>query len=70
MSETQARKQLRRMLESRLTIGSVLHLLAEAFRAHSEQNQTDADPLIAQQCDLADAVLIVVGMGLDAAIPR
>lgn len=69
MTEKQARKQLRGMLESRLTLGSVLHLLAEAFRANAEQDQAD-DPRIAQQCDLADAVLLVVGLGLDAAIPR
>lgn len=70
MSENEARKQLRRMLASRLTLGSVLHLLGEAFRANAEQDQADANPRIAQQCDLADAVLFVVGQGLDAACPR
>ena len=36
--ESEAQKQLRRMLTS-FTPGSILHLLAEAFRAHAEQSK-------------------------------
>jgi hypothetical protein len=57
------------MLQS-FTAGSILHLLAEAFRAHTEQHQADDDPRIKHQCNLADTVLFVVGLGLDAACPR
>jgi hypothetical protein len=69
MSEKEAQRQLRRMLRA-FTPGSILHLLAEAFRAHAEQARIDNDPRTSQQCDLADAVLFVVGLGLDAACPR
>jgi len=69
MTEREAQRQLRRMLRA-FTPGSVLHLLAEAFRAHAEQYRGDDDARVRQQCDLADAVLFVVGLGLDAACPQ
>lgn len=69
MSEREAQRQLRLMLRS-FTPGSILHLLAEAFRAHAEQARIDNDPRIAQECDLCDACLYVVGLGLDSACPR
>ena len=69
MSEKEAQKQLRRMLTS-FTPGSILHLLAEAMRAHAEQTQADNDPRIKEQCDLAEACLVVVGMGIDAVCPQ
>ena len=69
MTEKEAQRQLRRMLRS-YTPGSILHLLAEAFRAHAEQAQADNDPRIKEQCDLAESCLLVVGMGIDAICPR
>ncbi len=68
MTEREAKRQLRLMLRS-FTPGSVLHLLAESFRAHAEQYRTDDPQRLRQQCDLADSVLFVVGLGLDAACP-
>lgn len=68
MTEREAQRQLRRMLAS-FTPGSILHLLAEAFRAHAEQYRGDDPRRLRQQCDLADSVLFVVGLGLDAACP-
>jgi hypothetical protein len=69
MTEKEAKRQLRRMLVT-LTPGSILHLLAEAFRAHAERSQTNDDAVIKQQCDMAEGALFVVGLGLDAACPR
>ena len=69
MTENEARRQFRRMLRS-FTPGSVLHLLAEAFRAHSKQAGVANDPRISQQCDQTDSVLFVIGLGLDAACPQ
>ena len=69
MTEREAQRQLRRMLRA-FTPGSILHLLAEAFRAHAEQAQADNGQRVKQQCDLADTVLFVVGLGLDAACPQ
>ena len=69
MSEKEAQRQLRLMLRS-FTPGSILHLLAEAFRAHAGEAHADDDPRIAQQSDLIDACLFVLGLGIDAACPR
>jgi hypothetical protein len=69
MTEKEAQRQLRLMLRS-FSPGRILHLLAEAFRAHAQQYRNDDAARIKQQCDLADACLFVVGLGLDAACPR
>jgi len=69
MTEKEAQRQLRKMLAS-YSPGSILHLLAEAFRAHAERYYADNAARVKQQCDLADTVLFVVGLGLDAACPR
>jgi len=55
---------------SSFTPGSILHLLAGAFKAHAEEGYSDDAARIRQQCDLAESVLFVVGIGLDAACPR
>jgi hypothetical protein len=68
MTEKEAQRQLRLMLRG-FTPGSILHLLAEAFRAHAEQYRADDPERLKQQCDLADSVLFVIGLGLDAACP-
>ena len=69
MTEWETQRQLRRM-PNNFTLGSILHLLAEAFRVHVEQAQADNNPRITHQCDLADSMLFVIGMGIDAACPR
>jgi hypothetical protein len=57
------------MLKS-LTIGSILHLLAEAHRKHVEDAGQADDPVAMGRCDIADHVLFCAGVGLDAALPR
>ena len=69
MTEKEAQRQLRRMLKN-FTPGSILHLLGEAMRAHAEQAQADNDPRIKEKSDLAEACLVIVGLGLDAACPQ
>jgi hypothetical protein len=69
MSEQEARRHLRRMLRS-FTPGSILHLLAEAYRKRMEVAGLADDPTASGRCDIADRVLFCVGIGLDAVLPR
>jgi hypothetical protein len=69
MTESQVKRQLRRMLTS-LTAGSLLHLLADLFRESADRirhrrNKPHRDKLR----DVA-AALFVVGLGVDAVCPR
>jgi hypothetical protein len=66
VTEAVAKKQLRRMLWS-LTPGSVLHLLAELHREVAEQADDDSKR---RQLLAVEAALFVVGLGIDAALPR
>lgn len=67
MSESEALRQLKRMLRS-FTVGSILHLLSEAYRRNSEQAHPAADPVASGRCDIVDHVLFCVGVGLDSAV--
>jgi hypothetical protein len=69
MSEKTAMRHLQMMLQS-LTIGSILHLLAEAHRNQVEEAGQADDPVAKGRCDIADHILFCVGVGLDAALPR
>jgi hypothetical protein len=69
MTEKAALTALQRMLRH-YTIGSVLHLLAEANRKHVEETVGADDPVASGRCDIADHVLFCVGVGLDAAMPQ
>jgi hypothetical protein len=68
MSEQQAKRHLQTMLRS-LTIGSILHLLAEAHRNQVEEAGQADDPVAKGRCEIADHVLFCTGIGLDAALP-
>ena len=57
------------MLHS-LTPGSILQLLAEAYRKNTEIAGLAHDPVAIGKCDIADHVLFCVGVGLDAALPQ
>jgi len=64
MTEAQAKKQLSEMLDN-LTVGSILHLLAEIV---AEEASADDDQH-AGRCRQVEHTLIVVGLGLDAILP-
>ncbi len=66
MSEVQAKKQLRKILQT-LTAGSVLHLLADVSRESAAEAKRDNDVASYRQFTLVENTLIVVGMGIDAA---
>lgn len=61
MNEKEAKNQLRKMLRS-FTGGTILHLLGEI---HGEMAGPDE-----KQCREIEATLFVVGLGIDAALPR
>lgn len=69
MTENQARTQLRQMLRT-LTVGSVLHLLADLFRESADHARRADDATTAERHANAAATLFVVGLGIDAACPR
>jgi hypothetical protein len=68
MNESQAKHQLARMRRS-FTSGSVLHLLAELHRDMAEAAQQADDASAYRQHKSVEQALIVMGMGIDAAIP-
>jgi hypothetical protein len=65
MTDEAAKKHLRSMLEQ-FTVGSVLHLLAEVV---AEAVGTDDASRVEQRRAVGQA-LFVVGLGVDAALPR
>lgn len=65
MTEAEAKGQLSEMLDD-LTVGSVLHLLAEIF---TEEAASTNDAEHAQRCRQVEHTLFVVGLGLDAVLP-
>jgi hypothetical protein len=69
MNDQLAKQQLEEMLES-FTAGSILHLLAELYKAYAEQAQEDGDVIAVEQCQIVEACLFAVGLGIDAACPR
>lgn len=68
MNEKEAKRQLARMLRS-YTAGSVLHLLADLHRESAEQARKAEDAVKYRQCKLVEHALVIVGMGVDAALP-
>ncbi len=67
MSEREAKRQLQRMLRS-LTIGSCIHLLAEAYRMNVVSAGLSHDHVSLGRCDVVDHVCFCVGVGLDSAL--
>jgi len=68
MNEKQAKRQLARLLQSH-TSGSVLHLLADLHRENADKARRADDAVKYRQHKLIEQALIVVGMGVDAALP-
>jgi len=68
MNESQAKRQLARMRRS-FTSGSVLHLLAELHREIAEEAGQADDASAHQRHKLVEQALIVLGMGINAALP-
>ena len=68
MTESQAKRQLRRMLTS-LTAGSLLHLIADLFRESADHLKRRDQRARDKLRDVA-ATLFVVGLGVDAVCPR
>ncbi len=68
MNENQAKRQLARIRRS-FTSGSVLHLLAELHREIAEEAQQADDAATYHRHKSVEQALIVMGMGIDAAIP-
>jgi hypothetical protein len=69
MTESQIKRQLRRMLHS-LTAGSLLHLLADLFRESADRTRPRRDKPASDKLRDVAATLFVVGLGLDAVRPR
>jgi hypothetical protein len=68
MTDAEAKDQLGRLLD-RYTVGSVLHLLADVVRDHGEAARLAGDEDRFDRYRQAEAVLYVVGLGIDAALP-
>lgn len=69
MTENRARNQLKKMLRT-LTPGSILHLLAETLRESAESAEGENGEQLLEQVKLVEATLFVVGLGIDATLPR
>lgn len=68
MNEAEAKDRLAEILDA-FSAGSVLHLLAEIWAKHAEDALIREDVQLSEQCRLVEHTLIVVGMGIDAAMP-
>lgn len=68
MNEVEAKDRLADVLDS-FTVGSILHLLAEIWAKHAEDALIRGKVQLSEQCRLVEHTLIVVGMGIDAAMP-
>ncbi len=68
MNESQAKRQLAKMRRS-FTSGSVLHLLADLHGEIAEEARQADDASTFRQHKSIEAALIVMGMGIDAALP-
>lgn len=66
MTESKAKEYLRAMLAS-FTAGTVLHMLAEVIRVDAREA---GDDLAVERGVAVEATLFVVGLGIDAALPR
>jgi hypothetical protein len=68
MNERQAKRQIAKMRRS-FTSGSVLHLLADLHREIAEEARQADDAATYRQHKLVEQALIVMSMGIDAALP-
>jgi hypothetical protein len=68
MTEREAKQHLEALLDI-LTLGSVLHLLADHLHVQAEQARREDDAAMFDRCITAKHSLIVFGLGLDAAFP-
>lgn len=66
MTENKAKDHLRAMLAS-FTAGTVLHMLAEVIRADADEA---GDDLAVERGVAVEKTLLVVGLGVDAALPH
>lgn len=69
MTEETAKKHLAQMLKS-FTAGSILHMLADLFNESAEQDRLNDETTRAEQCRTVGTALVVMGYGVDAAVPR
>ena len=68
MNEVEAKDRLAEMLDA-FTVGSILHLLGEIIGQQAEDARIREDGQQFEQFRLVEHSLIVVGMGIDAAMP-
>lgn len=69
MKPKSAKKQLARMLDS-FAPGSVLMLLGEVFAGRADEARRGGSEIIADNYKEAEATMSVVGLGLDAILPK
>ena len=69
MKPEKAKRQLERMLLS-FTPGSVVMLLGEVFREMGREAREDGSEAIADNYEIAESSLTVLGLGLDALLPK
>ena len=67
MTEKAALSALQRILKQ-YTVGSTLHLLAEAHRKHVQLAGQADDPVMEGRAEVVDHVLFCVGVGLDSVL--
>ena len=69
MKPEKAKRQLERMLLS-FSPGSVLMLLGEVFQEMGRETREGGSEVIADAAKIAEASLTVLGLGLDALLPK
>lgn len=69
MKPETARKQIKRMLRS-FSPGSVLMLIGEVFHEMAEEAREKGSEVISDNYEQAEATMSVVGLGLDAVLPK
>lgn len=68
MTEKEAQRELKKMLKT-LTLGGLLHLIADIYRSEGQIAQKKGDELRHEQCQKIQSTLVVVGAGCDATLP-
>ncbi len=69
MKPEMAKKHLQTMLES-FSPGSVLMLLGEVFGEMGKEARESGSDVMADNYEQAEATMTVVGLGLDAILPK
>ncbi len=69
MTEKEAKRHLKRMLES-FTAGSILHMLADIFCKSAEKALHAKDEAAYERFKNVENTLFVLGIGVDAACPK